>query len=198
METRQHKQRKINEVEENEVEVGIMKMFLNSRTPQPKEERPFVLISAEDWERVRGHSWFIMSTGYAAANVMGKQTMLHRFLMNPPAGLLVDHINGRIWDNTRVNLRICTHAENSRNARKRVRKQDPSNPRPVCDFPGVRWHKLTKKWQASVQVNGRAEYLGIFTDPVEAAHVAHEARLKHFGEFAPRIELPPRPTRQEA
>jgi hypothetical protein len=198
METRPHKQRKVNEFEENEAEAGIMKVYLNSKTPQPKESRAFVLISAEDWERVRGHSWFIMSTGYAAARVMGKQTLLHRFLINPPPGMLVDHKNGRIWDNTRANLRICSRAENNRNSRKKIYKQDPENPRLVCEFPGVNWYQPRQKWRANVCVNGKLTHLGYFVDPIEAAHVAHEARLKYYGEFAPRVELPPRPTQQEA
>lgn len=201
MEARQCEPRgqyKVNEVEENEAEAGVMKVYLNSRTPQPKEARAFVLISAEDWERVRKHSWSATNKGYARARVLGKMTMLHRFLMNPPAGMVVDHISGRTYDNTRGNLRICSPSENSRNARKRVRKQDPNNPRPVCEFPGVSWHAPAKKWVASIRVEAKTRYLGIYTNPVEAAHVAHEARLKHFGEFAPRIELPPRPTRQEA
>lgn len=35
--------------------------------------------------------------------------------MNPPAGMVVDHINGKRWDCRRKNLRNVTPYENSQN-----------------------------------------------------------------------------------
>ncbi|MFA5293405.1 MAG: HNH endonuclease signature motif containing protein [Phycisphaerae bacterium] len=38
-----------------------------------------------------------------------------RFIMNPPAGMVVDHINNDRYDNRRENLRIATYRQNALN-----------------------------------------------------------------------------------
>lgn len=44
-----------------------------------------------------------------------KKLRLHRYIMNCPRNLVVDHINGNALDNRLENLRICTQRENTRN-----------------------------------------------------------------------------------
>src|ERR1051325_6561101 len=44
--------------------------------------------------------------------------LMHRQIMNPPKGYVVDHINGDSLDNRRVNLRIVTQRENTLNQKK--------------------------------------------------------------------------------
>jgi hypothetical protein len=48
-----------------------------------------------------------------------KLVLLSRFIMNPPADMVVDHINGDIYDNRRENLRIANRRQNALNAKRR-------------------------------------------------------------------------------
>lgn len=45
-----------------------------------------------------------------------RNLLLHRAIMDPPTGMVVDHINGDTLDNRRANLRICTQGQNLRNS----------------------------------------------------------------------------------
>jgi hypothetical protein len=116
----------------------------------------------------------------------GRKTavMLHREIMSAAPGQLVDHRNGDTRDNRRSNLRICTARENTTNVtRSKLQK--------LGGYKGVSWHPGARKWQANIcagepRANGKRKqvYLGLFTDPVAAAHAYDAAALKHFGEFA--------------
>jgi hypothetical protein len=83
------------------------------------------IISTEDLAKVLAegnisvHLWD--ATPYARIYTKEKKIMsLHRFLMNAPSHLEVDHINHYGLDNRRENLRVCTRTENARNRRQRA------------------------------------------------------------------------------
>lgn len=106
---------------------------------------------------------------------------MHVEIMNPPAGMLVDHINGDTLDNRRCNLRVCTKGQNQMNMRR--------NSRNTSGYRGVHWNKKNKKWTAMIRVANKKHYLGLF-ESVEAAAAAYaEASRKYHGEFG-RPDLP--------
>lgn len=74
-------------------------------------------IDKEDYEKVKALRWYEGKNGYITHKTHNKYIYLHRFLMNPPDGLVVDHINHNKRDNRRTNLRVCTNAENCQNRR---------------------------------------------------------------------------------
>ena len=76
----------------------------------------------------------------------------------------IDHINNDVSDNRIENLRDVTSKQNSYNRRKPC-----SN---TSGYKGVTFHKRDKKWQASVEVDGRTKFLGYFNSP-EKAHQAY-------------------------
>jgi len=101
---------------------------------------------------------------------------MHRAIMNPPDGTVVDHINRNSLNNRRCNLRICTQKENLRNGR-------PSR-RSTSRFKGVYFDKQTRKWIAKIGYNGKTIHLGSFEDEVEAAKAYDRKAYELFGDFA--------------
>jgi hypothetical protein len=84
------------------------------------------IVDLKDVDKVRGVSWFASGptkTPYAAGRVRpGEVVYLHRYLMDEPEGLVVDHINHETLDNRRTNLRSVTERENQYNGRTPPRK----------------------------------------------------------------------------
>lgn len=131
------------------------------------------IIDASDLDRVRGASWFSVGASgkfYAASRQGDKQfTYLHRFLLDAPSDMHVDHINGDGLDNRRSNLRLATPQQNTANARRKIGKSG---------FIGVQPLKQGGFF-AVVQIN-----LGTFKTAEEAAR-AYDAKVEElFGEFA--------------
>ncbi len=94
-----------------------------------------------------------------------KSQSLARFLLDAPAGMEVDHINGVRLDNRRSNLRIVTVSQNQLN-RHRLNRNNTSGYHGVCPAQG--------KWRAEIRLNRKKVYLGYFGTP-EAAYAARLA-----------------------
>lgn len=86
------------------------------------------IISHEDFRRVNRYSWHAhMSAGskrkvgqpYARASINGKKVYLHRFIMEAPEHMHVDHLNHCTLDCRRENLEVVDHATNMK--RRRVK-----------------------------------------------------------------------------
>lgn len=141
------------------------------------------LIDKADFELVNAHKWHASlrkdkKTKSIAGSVRidgeKKVMFLHRFLLNPPKGLYVDHINRNPLDNRRSNLRICTHEENARNTT--IHKDNTTGYKGIYPDQG--------KYSVVVMKDRKRFYGGWFADPVEAARKYDELALKHHGEFA--------------
>lgn len=133
-----------------------------------------VLVDLEDADRVCAHRWWILDGNgravYAAANVGGRRVLLHRFLLEPPPGLEVDHRNGNGLDNRRQNLRLATHAENAQNVAARGG---------TSRFRGVTFVASRRRWRARVRLAGRFHHIGYFADEIDAARAADAYRREH-------------------
>lgn len=89
------------------------------------------VISKQDYRSVSKYKWNInFSKGknrkvgqpYARAYINGKMVYLHRFIMNPPMDMHVDHLNHCTLDCRRENLEVVSPIEN--NNRRRCCKKD--------------------------------------------------------------------------
>lgn len=148
------------------------------------------IIDAADVPLVEGLNWFAavsrrrdgsIRTIYAHRNVRvgkgrAKPMSLHRTLLQSPAGFVIDHRDGNGLNNRRENLRIATLHQNQQNERKRSSNKS--------GHKGVYWHKATKKWAASLFVDGRRMHLGVHSNLETAAAVVQEKRAQLHGEFA--------------
>jgi hypothetical protein len=148
-------------------------------------------IDADDFAWLSAFKWRASHSGrskfYAvrSARIEGveRNLYMHRVIADAPAGYDVDHVNGNSLDNRRCNLRVCTHAQNLRNARWRGG---------TSQFKGVCWHPGAKAWEAYIRLDRRKLYLGCFASEVDAARAHDAVALKHFGEFA-RLNFPNNP-----
>jgi hypothetical protein len=121
------------------------------------------------------YKW-IARRGYAISHIKNKPQPMHRLVTSCPKGMVVDHINHDTLDNRKVNLRICTHAENMMNMV--IPKDNKSG------VKGVFWDSNKGKWHAKLQVRNKPVFIGYFMDLEIAARAYDKAAKKHFGEFA--------------
>ena len=142
-------------------------------------------IDVEDAEKVAEHIWTVQMASNnrvyfrtRSPKPDGTQGVLgiHRFIMNAPDDLMVDHINpSDTLDNRRSNLRLATRQQNAWNSRSQSGGSK---------YKGVHWCKRENKWVARIMINGKKKLVGYFYSETEAAHAYDAAALEHFGEFA--------------
>ena len=136
------------------------------------------MVDPEDYEWLRQWHWRAQFSRdgvvYATTRMNGRTVFMHRLIMNPPPGMVVDHIDGNGVDNRRCNLRNCTHAQNTHNRPKH---------HGVSRFKGV-CRSTHGRWQAGIKTDGHWAYIGLFDDEVEAAHARDRWAFVLHGPFA--------------
>jgi len=144
-----------------------------------RNKKKYAIIDDEDFEIVSQYRW-CRNSRYALTTIYrGKKKktvlLMHRFLLNAPKHLEVDHINHNGLDNRRANLRLVTKSQNHQNKRGSFR--------PHCKYKGIYWHTGNKRWIA--RLKGKLhKHLGSFKNKKEAAKAYDKAAKKYFGEFA--------------
>jgi len=82
----------------------------------------------------------------------------------------IDHINHDGFDNRLVNLRAVTQVVNHRN-----RSFSKNNTSGVM---GVHWYKSHSRWRATIMINGKHKYLGLFKTISEAVSIRKKAEVE--------------------
>lgn len=135
------------------------------------------MVDDEDFDLVSQWMWCVNSKGYV---VNRRKGLLHRFIMDYPVGLEVDHKNGDKFDCQKSNLRLATRSENMRNSHKKAVTSSR--------FKGVSFKRKTKEenagWAARITVHRKLHYLGKFNSEEEAAIAYNAAAIELHGEFA--------------
>jgi len=141
----------------------------------PLTQGKVAIVDDMDYSNLIVRSW-CYSNGYAWAKIDGKKQSMHRFLMNNPNGLEIDHINNNGCDNRRCNLRIATRSQNMANLHLTQKR--------TSRFKGVCFNKYNSKWHAAIRINGKKKHLGYFLQEQDAAKAYDSAAKQYFGEFA--------------
>lgn len=159
-----------------EVRGSITAIFLTRRDGTILE----TIIDTDDFDKVRSFpmSWYASPIkskyGFYAyshlpiINGYREFVALHRFILDCPKHLVVDHFNHDTLDNRRCNLRIVTSGQNSENQELSKANQ--------CGFRGVIWNKQKGKWRAQIKCKGKMLYFGHYNDPTEAGRAVAIAR----------------------
>lgn len=118
--------------------------------------------------------------GYVHISFNGKMYLLHRLIWLYKYGKFpvhcLDHINGNPSDNRLCNLREATVSQNMHN--QKLAKHNSSG------VKGVRFHKLSKKWEASIKINKKSRYIGLFNTLFDAEVAIKFSREQIHKEFA--------------
>lgn len=139
----------------------------------------FALVDACDYEMLSKYQWYARhtpTTCYAVTQLKGRETSMHRLIMDAPKGLIVDHIDHNGMNNRRKNLRLCTAAQNIYNCRPRKGN--------TSEYKSVSWNTAKKKFCAKISFDRKQYSLGYFTDEKEAARAYDKKANEFFGEFA--------------
>lgn len=142
----------------------------------------YAIVDDENFEKINQFKWYAAyMRGYWRAvrkirKPNGKRALqyMHRFIMNCPDGLEVDHRNHNGLNNQKHNLRICTHAENQHN-----RKLQNG----TSKFKGVCWERNRKKWHTQINLNNEKINLGYFINEIAAAKAYDKKAIEIFGKF---------------
>ena len=155
----------------------------------PLTQDKFAIVDAEDYERLNKYKWCISktsNTNYALRRIRGKMVkgkrgkhktiLMHRFILNAPGHLVVDHINHNGLDNRKKNLRLCTQAQNLYNTLPRLNC--------TSQFKGVYWDKCRNLFAARLKHKGKRYFIGRFKNEIDAAKAYDKKARELFGEFA--------------
>jgi hypothetical protein len=146
----------------------------------PLTRGKFAIVDAEDYPELSKHKWHATRDGrnsYATRRNNGKTTRMHRHIMNAPDHLVVDHIDRNGLNNTKANLRLCTHRQNHYNS-----KNDPKNK--SSKYKGVAYKKNYNRYTAQIKQYGKTQHLGTFKTEREAAKAYDKKAKILFKEFA--------------
>lgn len=126
-------------------------------------------------DRSDSHSWYANRSWMVSYKKF--HVSMHRWIMQPPPGFVVDHINGDGLDNRRSNLRICTQQQNATN-HKNLRRSDNRKP-----YRGI-LRNSNGRWSARVKHMGVFTPQGTYDTPEEAARAYDRGARALHGKFA--------------
>jgi len=130
---------------------------------------PGLLVDDCDRHLIENRAWRVNWVGYVGCTFRENEKVVYkqlaRIIMDAPADMTVDHINGNKLDNRRSNMRLLSLAENCQNTAHR-------RPRGRSGVKNVMWQGASGKWVVRVGRFRKLYHGGTFDTIEEAAAVA--------------------------
>lgn len=153
----------------------MKEIVLISGTKTQVDDKDYIWLSQYSWQEFK-HGNTSYAKRHTESGGKRKTVYMHRELMKPEIGEMVDHIDGNGLNNQRQNLRICTNSQNQFNSKKQSNN--------TSGFKGVSWHKGNRKWKVAMVVRGKRISIGYFSEKEKAAAAYDEFAIRHHKEFA--------------
>lgn len=141
----------------------------------------------EDYEKIRNFCWHRHRDGYLRTRVdvypNGKNhyELMHRWILEiKDADVEIDHINGSVYDNRKLNLRIVEGSKNAKNLKLYINNKS--------GHKGVSFSKRENRWKAYIQNDNQKIHLGTFLVYEEAVKARERAEIKYFGNYGRKSE----------
>jgi hypothetical protein len=133
------------------------------------------LIDLEDVEKCKKFTWSLAhpkNRYYVVTDRKGEKLGLHRYVMDCPDDMIIDHKNNNGLDNRKSNLQIVTYKENAEN-----RSLSCLN---TSGVTGVSWCERDKVWTTQITINGKKKNCGSFKNIKDAEKHVLEMRNKYY------------------
>lgn len=167
----------------------ITQSYLKTRLEYCPESGKFTWLPIKERSRRdaywnRAHAGNIAGTvkmsGYVRVKLDGIEYAAHRlawlYAHNETPSSEIDHKDRDRSNNRLDNLRPATRKQNSQN------KKIPQNN--TSGATGVTWHSGLRKWQASLETDGKLYYFGVHSVFEAAVAARADGQAKVFGEWA--------------
>lgn len=155
-----------------------------------KGEHYICLIDVDDFDKLDqfGYKWHLLwsrttKSYYAKATkyngiINGKPSyetvLMHRFLMDCPKDMTVDHLNYDTLDNRKSNMRVVTLDKNNKN------RQNKANRNSKTGVRNVSYSKLEDKFVVQFQIEGKNTRMALFDTLEDAKRYADDNRHKYY------------------
>lgn len=127
-------------------------------------------------KRSKGKTGTITNHGYKKISINNKQWYAHRLAWIIYYGKdtkeFIDHIDRNKLNNRISNLRTANKSQNARNVM--LRKDNKYG------ITGINWHIKARKWMASIALEGKLFYLGLYETLIDAV-IARKTAEKNMG-----------------
>jgi len=139
------------------------------------------IIDLDDLDRVLAAGRWCGTKGRKGdiyVRLVGSSIRLHRFILDAPNTLFVDHKFHNTLDCRKANLRMCTNGQNMQN--RRGADSDSTS-----GIRNVYWLRSCERWIVQLRKDGKKYDFGSFRSLEDAAEVALKARAALFDYSVP-------------
>ncbi len=174
--------KKINETKKNnEIKHNIQEITRDENNNAiiylNKDKTKYTIVDDILWYNLCKYSWRLRENNYVVGKINNKDVRMHRYILNAPNNIYVDHIDNNPLNNKKENLRLATAQQNSFNKSK-------TNTNCTSKYKGVSYSKQNKKFMATLFYQSIKYNLGSYNNEIIAGLAYNIKAQELFGEFA--------------